>query len=467
MLFSSLVFLWLFLPVTFFLCLALKKISWKNALLLAASIFFYGWGEPKYVILMVLSIGINYLFGLLVERRRFFMAAAVAVNLGLLGYFKYFNFLSELMASVFGREILAPREIALPIGISFYTFQALSYVVDVYRGTIKPQKSLWKLALYISFFPQLIAGPIVKYHDIEVQLGSRTVTWDGCAYGVKRFIFGLSKKVLLANTFAAVVDRAFSAAYVGGLSRGMILMAVLLYSLQIYYDFSGYSDMAIGLGKMFGFTFMENFRYPYLSGSIREFWRRWHISLSTWFREYLYIPLGGNRKGALRTYFNLFVVFFTTGLWHGAGKNFVLWGIYHGIFIVAERLFLGDLLDIVKKRGFGIINRVYALTVVYFGWMLFRLEDLSLYKLLLKKLVLGWSQFYKTAMFMDARVWFWLVLGILLCGPLQAAVKPLGRFVEEKERICKADLAVLTVLLLLCIMMLVNNTYNPFIYFRF
>ncbi len=467
MLFSSLVFLWLFLPATFFLCLVLKKISWKNALLLAASIFFYGWGEPEYVYLMILSIGINYLFGLFAWRSRFVTVAAVAVNLGILGYFKYFNFFLKLLAAVFGRELLAPREIALPIGISFYTFQALSYVLDVHRGTIKPQKSLWKLALYISFFPQLIAGPIVKYHDIEMQLGSRTVTLSGCAGGIKRFIFGLSKKVLLANTFAAVVDRAFSAPYVEGLSRGMVLMAVLLYSLQIYYDFSGYSDMAIGLGRMFGFTFMENFRYPYLSGSVREFWRRWHISLSTWFREYLYIPLGGNQKGALRTYGNLFLVFLTTGLWHGAGENFVLWGIYHGIFLVAERLFLGNLLDRLKKRGFGIVNRVYALTVVYFGWMLFRLEDLSLYKLLLKKLILGWSQFYETAVFMDARVWFWVVLGIFFCGPLQTLVKPLGRFAEETERICAADLAVLTSLLLLCIMMLINNTYNPFIYFRF
>lgn len=467
MLFSSLVFLWLFLPAVFFLCMALKKTSWKNILLLAASLFFYGWGEPKYVNLMILSIGINYLFGLLAKQSRFVTVAAVAVNLGILGYFKYFNFLLELLAAVFGRELLTPREIALPIGISFYTFQALSYVLDVHRGTIKPQKSIWKLALYISFFPQLIAGPIVKYHDIEMQLESRTVTWSGCAGGVKRFIFGLSKKVLLANTFAAVVDRAFSAPYANGLSRGMILMAVLLYSLQIYYDFSGYSDMAIGLGKMFGFTFMENFRYPYLSGSIREFWRRWHISLSAWFREYLYIPLGGSRRGALRTCGNLFVVFFTTGLWHGAGGNFVLWGIYHGIFIVAERLFLGKILDRLKESGFGILNRVYALTVVYFGWMLFRLEDLSLFKLLMKKLVLGWSQFYETAMFMDARVWFWLISGIFFCGPLQTFVKPLGRFVEEKERICAADLAVLAVLLLLCVMMLINNTYNPFIYFRF
>ena len=294
MLFSSLVFLWLFLPAVFFLCLAFKKISWKNILLLAASLFFYRWGEPKYVSLMLLSIGINYLFGLFAKQSRFVTVAAVAVNLGILGYFKYFNFLLELLAAVFGRELLSPREIALPIGISFYTFQALSYVLDVHRGTIKPQKSLGKLALYISFFPQLIAGPIVKYHDMEMQLESRAVTWSGCACGAKRFIFGLSKKILLANTFAAVVDRAFSAPYANGLSRGMILMAVLLYSLQIYYDFSGYSDMAIGLGKILGFSYEENFNYPYISKSISEFWRRWHISLGNWFRDYIYIPLGGS-----------------------------------------------------------------------------------------------------------------------------------------------------------------------------
>lgn len=483
MLFSSLVFLWYFLPAVLIGYHCLKNLRWKNALLLFASIFFYAWGEPKYVILMVISIALNYVFGMLVAGRkdvlagRLFVTLAVIVNLGLLGYFKYFNFFGKLLNAAFGRELLGAREIALPIGISFYTFQALSYVIDVYRGTISVQKNPWRLALYVSFFPQLIAGPIVKYHDIESQLGQRSVTWEKSAYGVKRFCFGLGKKVILANTFAAVVDRVLQSPNQDLAGRGLIWFTVLLYALQIYYDFSGYSDMAIGLGKLFGFDFMENFNYPYLSMSIREFWRRWHISLSTWFREYVYIPLGGNRKGRLRTYGNLFLVFLTTGLWHGAGANFVLWGAYYGVFIVAERLFLGDLLDRLKEKriqigssvciSLGIVNRVYTLGVVYFGWLLFRAENLSQLKLLARKMIFGGNGYYTAAMFADRRIYFYMAAGLLLCGPLQAVWKRLPLWLYDEEHTGWLDVAVMAVLILFCTMLLVNNTYNPFIYFRF
>lgn len=483
MLFSSLVFLWYFLPAVLIGYHCIRQLRWKNALLLLASIFFYAWGEPKYVVLMVISIGLNYMFGILVAGRkdtstgRLFVALAVVVNLALLGYFKYFNFFGTLLNAVLGRQILGARAIALPIGISFYTFQALSYVIDVYRGTIAVQKNPWRLALYISFFPQLIAGPIVKYHDIEAQLGERSVTWQKSAYGIKRFCFGLGKKVMLANTFAAVVDQVLMSPNQDLASRGLIWFTILLYALQIYYDFSGYSDMAIGLGKLFGFDFMENFNYPYLSLSIREFWRRWHISLSTWFREYVYIPLGGNRKGNLRTYGNLFLVFLTTGLWHGAGANFVLWGAYYGVFIVAERLFLGDILERLGSTririgasvsiGLGFLCRIYTLFVVYVGWLLFRAENLSQLRLMARKMILGGYEHYTVPMFADNRVYFWLAVGILLCGPLQAVWKGLSAWLYDEEHTGWLDVAVMAVLILFCTMLLVNNTYNPFIYFRF
>ena len=301
MLFSSLVFLWYFLPAVFLLYFITKNLHIRNGVLLAASLFFYAWGEPKYVILMLVSIGLNYFFGLWIgrmqskHRMRLAVTTCVFLNLLLLGYFKYFNFAVEIANSLLscfagGAYTLSFREIALPVGISFYTFQALSYVVDVYRGTIQAQKNIFHLALYISFFPQLIAGPIVKYHDVCEQIGNRQCTAEGMAYGIKRFSYGLAKKMLFANTFAATVDWMMEKplAQLGTVNAWML---AVLYTLQIYFDFSGYSDMAIGLGKMFGFDFMENFNYPYISTSIREFWRRWHISLSTWFREYLYIPL--------------------------------------------------------------------------------------------------------------------------------------------------------------------------------
>lgn len=469
MLFSSLIFIWYFLPVVFLIVYILKPLKWSNAVLLAASLFFYAWGEPKYIFLMMLSIGMNYIFGLLVDKcqkdqaRLWITSLCIVLNLAILGYFKYFNFFISIINQSLGQEWISVRDIALPVGISFYTFQALSYVVDVHRRKIKVQTNLWDLALYISFFPQLIAGPIVKYHEIEEQLSRRDMTGDKICYGLKRFTYGLGKKVIFANTFAAVVDTMLEPSIMEQMSTGLTWFVLLLYTLQIYYDFSGYSDMAIGLGKMFGFDFMENFNYPYLSASIKEFWRRWHISLSTWFREYLYIPLGGNRKGEKRTYINLFAVFLVTGLWHGAGLNFILWGAYYGVFIVAERLFLGDLLE---KNRWKPVNHIYTMFVVMTGWMLFRMESLSEIKHMVKVLFLGQGGVYTIPMYVDGRILFFTVLGIFLCGPLQC-FKPVRLWLYEERHIYWRDIFCMSFVLIISTVLLVSNTYNPFIYFRF
>ncbi len=376
MVFSSIIFLWVLLPCILLLYYVSPK-PFKNGILTVFSLFFYAWGEPRYVVLMIFSVLLNYGFGRLVEKfgkKRWLLALCVALNLLILGYFKYYNFLAEVLNPLLrGFDIALPAiQVTLPIGISFYTFQALSYVVDVYRGENQAQKNPLNMMLYISFFPQLIAGPIVKYHDIEEQIENRTVTLEGFSYGVKRFIFGLGKKVILANTFAEVVDAVY-AYQAADVSQAMLWLTALLYMLQIYFDFSGYSDMAIGLGKMFGFTFIENFRLPYTATSIQDFWRKWHISLSSWFKEYVYIPLGGNRRGTARTYVNLWTVFLLTGIWHGAGWTFIFWGIYHGFFNVLERCFLGKWL---KQEKFRPLAHIYAVFVVLIGWIFFRADTI-------------------------------------------------------------------------------------------
>ncbi|MDO4889070.1 MAG: MBOAT family O-acyltransferase, partial [Candidatus Saccharibacteria bacterium] len=347
MLFNSMVFLWIFLPVLLVLYFLTKRFfpAARNYVLLVFSLLFYAWGEPKYIILMLVSILVNYVFGILVDKapkkgkkRKVLLVLDILFNVGLLGYFKYFNFFTDNVNKIFGEGTITMEDVMLPIGISFYTFQIMSYVIDLYRGEIKVQKNLPKLALYISFFPQLVAGPIVKYKDIDKALDSRKETLEGFSYGAKRFIYGLSKKVLIADVMASVADTVFNGGGgVTGLTQPVAWLGAVCYALQIFFDFSGYSDMAIGLGSMFGFKFMENFNLPYISGSITEFWRRWHISLSTWFKEYVYIPLGGNRKGRKRTYLNLWIVFLLTGIWHGAAWNFVVWGLFHGLFIFIER----------------------------------------------------------------------------------------------------------------------------------
>ncbi len=470
MLFSSMIFLWAFLPIVFIVYRLIKNNTARNYLLLIASLFFYAWGEPKYIILMLVSITINFVFGLLINRterllwRRLALFACIVINLLLLGYFKYFNFFTEIFGALAGVEAISFSQIILPIGISFYTFQALSYVIDLYRKKIKVQRNYAKLALYISFFPQLIAGPIVRYEDIEQQMDVRVLTPQKTAYGIKRFVYGLSKKVLIANAMALIVDKIY-AVNVGDLSTGIAWVAAICYTLQIYFDFSGYSDMAIGLGKMFGFDFIENFNYPYISTSIKDFWRRWHISLSTWFKEYLYIPLGGNRKGAMRTYLNLFIVFLATGLWHGASWNFVFWGIYNGFFLIIERLFLGKLLD---KCKFKFVNVIYSLLVVVVGWVFFRVESMS------GALSVVQTLFVPTAGSAALNIWqfidlkaIWLICaGILFCGVIQKNRK-LQHSLYNEQKTYGFEIFILAGLFFLCILALISGTYNPFIYFRF
>ena len=367
MVFSSSLFLFGFLPVV----LAIYFFShnrYRNLVLLIASLFFYAWGEPRNVLVMLASILINYLLGLGIEKaskqKKLFLILSVLYNIGVLFYFKYLNFAGSIWESLTG-QTLNMKTIVLPIGISFFTFQIMSYVIDVYRGNVPAQKNLINLALYISLFPQLIAGPIVRYIDVEAQIKQRESTWDGAYVGVKRFAIGFAKKVLIADQLATLADTVFA----GGNYPSMLShwIGIIAYTLQIYYDFSGYSDMAIGLGKIFGFDFLENFNYPYISRSIKEFWRRWHISLSSWFRDYLYIPLGGNRKGKVRTYINLIIVFFVTGLWHGASFNFIVWGLYYAVFLVIERLGFGKRLEKLPR----IIQHVYTLLVVVIGWVFF------------------------------------------------------------------------------------------------
>lgn len=474
MLFSSMIFLWIFLPCIL-LIYFLIDMKYKNLLLLIASLIFYAWGEPKYIILMLINVGINYYFGICVEEvksiyiAKLLVGICIIINLLILGYFKYYNFLIESVNAIINSNI-SSKVIALPVGISFYTFQALSYVVDIYRSRrdhlgIKAQKNFLNLALYISLFPQLIAGPIVKYHDIELQLINRKSNIKTVTYGIKRFSYGLGKKVLISNILAGVADKIFIMP-LSELSTGIAWLGIISYTLQIYYDFSGYSDMAIGLGKMFGFEFMENFNYPYISRSIQEFWRRWHIALSTWFKEYLYIPLGGNRKGAIRTYINLLVVFFATGLWHGASWNFIIWGLFHGIFIVIERMGLGKYL---KERRYRIISHIYTLLVVIIGWVFFRAETLSYALGFIKTMFIPTivSIPYAIGYYMTKEILITLIVGIVLCGILQTYIIKFKEILYAQKRTYIYELFVLPCILFFCIMYLVSGAYNPFIYFRF
>lgn len=471
MVFSSIIFLTVFLPIVMIVqwFLPLKQ---QNLLLLIASILFYAWGEPVYILLMLFSITLNWAAGLLLQhtaankvKHKAVVVGAVLANLGLLAYFKYFSFFGDIVNSIFNSDAIKIAEIALPLGISFYTFQAMSYVIDLYRGEIKVQKNWFSLALYVSFFPQLIAGPIVRYQTIENELSNRKITINGTAYGIKRFIYGLSKKVLLANVFARTADDIFALS-AADMSTPVAWLGVVAYAMQIYYDFSGYSDMAIGLGSMCGFTFPENFNYPYMASSVKDFWRRWHISLSTWFKKYLYIPLGGNRKGAARTLVNLMIVFFCTGLWHGARWQFVAWGLYYGFFLVIERLFLGKLLE---KKGMGVIKHIYTLFVVLTAWVLFRAGGMREAIEIMFKMVLpsAGAEAYPLMRFVDGKLIFLLVVGIFSCGPIQRIFKKYGQILYDKNKLHVCEVVCLTGLLVLCVIGVISSTYNPFIYFRF
>jgi alginate O-acetyltransferase complex protein AlgI len=462
------IFLWLFLPIIL-LFYYISNNKFKNIILLIGSLIFYAWGEPKYIILMLISILVNYIYGILIDRFRkcskFILVIAILTNLGLLSYFKYFNFFATNVNRIFNGNIIGIRDIALPIGISFYTFQILSYVIDLYKKDINVQKNIFNFALYVSFFPQLIAGPIVKYKYIEEEINDRKVNLELFSLGVRKFVYGLGKKVILANNLALIVDSIY-ANDISSLNTPVVLLAAITYTLQIYFDFSGYSDMAIGLGKMFGFHFPENFNLPYVSESITEFWRRWHISLSSWFKQYLYIPLGGNRKGKIRTYINLFIVFLATGLWHGAGFNFIFWGIYHGIFIIIERIFFKKLLD---KNKLKFLNHIYVMLVVIIGWIFFRAnglkEGFELVKILFS---FDFSKSYiLLPTFINNKTILIIIISILFSGVLQSLF---NKF-KNKDKLTKVynnlEFMVIIFIMLISILDLAASTYNPFIYFRF
>ncbi len=466
MVFSSLIFLWIFLPAVFILSRINRSIPYQNILLLIVSLVFYAWGEPVYILLLLFSILFNWAAGLLMDKakgsKKMVLATAVVVNLAVLGFFKYADFAVATVNRIPGVDLPLPG-ISLPIGISFFTFQALSYVIDLYRGKYKAQKSLFRLALYISFFPQLIAGPIVRYEDVARQLEKRTMTPEKTVEGIRRFAYGLAKKVLIANIVASVAERLFAPG-AAGMTTPMVWIAAVAYALQVYYDFSGYSDMAIGMGKIFGFDFRENFNLPFVSKSIGEVWRRWHISLGEWFKEYLYIPLGGNRKGELRSCINLMITFAMTGLWHGASWNFVGWGVYQGIFIILERLGLKKLLK--KNDVLAVIysDIVFAVSIILFHEISMR-STLDIWLVMFG--IRQGTPLQPLALMISPLELCVFIAGILGCGVIQG----IGGLKENKlSRIWKGsflEVLFLSVAMFLSITFLSTDAYNPFIYFRF
>jgi alginate O-acetyltransferase complex protein AlgI len=485
-LFTEPTFLFLFLPVLlalYFASLSRRHGVYGNWLLLIASVVFYAKGGGAFTWLMLGSIAFNYWMARAIDRAikggtghgPALLAVTIAVNLAVLGIFKYANFaagnLNALLLAVNGRALAVPH-VLLPIGISFYTFHAISYVVDVYRGDATAQKSPVHAALYLLLFPQLIAGPIIRYRDIAGQLARRTVGLDDFAQGVRRFVLGLAKKVLVANIVAVPADKIFAMAP-RELSAGHAWLGICCYTLQIYFDFSGYSDMAIGLGGMFGFHFPENFRWPYIADSVQEFWRRWHMSLSTWFRDYLYLPLGGNRVSRARTYLNLVIVFFLCGLWHGASWTFVIWGLYHGTFLVVERLGLADRVRLLWRP----LRHLYLMIAVMVGWVIFRADTLAGAWAFLQAMA-GLGQalptVYSVAWYLTPELWLALVAGVIGSAPIVPALgRWRDRWVERRPRVAFAaglgalSTAALVLLLVASMMQIAARTYNPFIYFRF
>ena len=466
MVFSSTIFLCVYLPLVllgYYICP--KK--GKNLFLLIVSLIFYAWGEPKYVFLMIFSILVNYVFGLLMDKHRenkkrlkLLLVISVIIDLGLLSVFKYTDFIITNINSVFdtGFDLL---NIALPIGISFYTFQAMSYTIDVYRDDVRVQRNLIDFGMYITMFPQLIAGPIVRYTDVQDQLAVRNVTAADFSEGIMRFVVGLGKKVLLANQMGAVWTQIYALG--GDISALMAWTGAAAYTFQIYFDFSGYSDMAIGLGRMFGFKFPENFRYPYESVSITDFWRRWHITLSTWFKEYLYIPLGGNRRGLARQALNLLIVWTLTGFWHGAGWNFVMWGLYYFAILFIEKLFLLKALDKLPR----LFRHAYALLLIVIGWVIFASDDVSVMLPYLGSMfgangALGGMDVY-TLLTRAALMVICCVASTEL--PKRLLVTAAGKMNEKAAFTVKSVLTL--TLLALSVVFLIGDSYNPFLYFRF
>lgn len=475
MLFSSPIFLFLFLPLTLFIYYIVPK-KVKNFILLSLSLGFYTWGEKELVILIILSALIDFSAGLIINygKRKLGLILSIIFNLSILFYFKYSDFVFSNLVEIlqnFNIESLTANRFAnvvLPLGISFYTFQTMSYTIDVYRGDVKANKNFIDFATYVSLFPQLIAGPIVRYSHIEKEIKNRTVSYKLFSEGIERFIIGLAKKMIIANNCAFLVDGIFNMP-TSESSALITWLGVIAYSFQIYFDFSGYSDMAIGLGKMFGFNFPENFNYPYISKSIQEFWRRWHITLSSWFKDYLYIPLGGNRKGPLRTYFNLFFVFFVTGLWHGASWTFVIWGMSHGLFIVLEKLGLKKELN---KLG-ATISLIYTLFIVNITWPIFRSDTISEAFNYIKMMFNFKTETNYDYLFfyLSKEIIIVLILAIIFSTPIHRQLKnyliTLNTSSTKYKLIETLRIITLFVLLSISYIYIATDSYNPFIYFRF
>lgn len=462
MVFSSITFLYYFLPPVVLLYF-LVPAKLKNIILLISSFIFYAWGEPRYVILMAIDIILSYISGLLIERfhgkplSKIFLIISISICLSFLIFFKYSDFLLENLSKATGVK-MPTLNVSLPIGISFYTFQIISYEIDVYRKSANAQRNIIDLAAYISLFPQLVAGPIVRYTDIENQLKKRCHTIENIALGIKLFIIGLSKKILIANTLGELFG-AYSASYQHSIIFSWI--SAVSYALQIYFDFSGYSDMAIGIGKIFGFDFCKNFNYPYISKSITEFWRRWHISLGSWFRDYVYIPLGGNRTGKIKWLRNILIVWLLTGLWHGASWNFVIWGLYFAVFLIIEKLFLVRFLD--KHK---ILSHIYVILTVLISFVIFSSEDI---KNTVRQLIEMFG-FNKVPIITAEHSYYirsyFVVLVIAIIG-----ATPFPKWILKKISITKAAViiepVILALLILLCTSYIVDGSFNPFLYFRF
>ena len=484
MVFSSPIFLFLFLPVVLTLVLLVRRVASRNALLLLFSLIFYAWGEPIFIFLALASVVMNYFLGLWVDhshdpaQRKTAVVLAIVLNVGLLAFFKYVDFafdnINALLVLSHYRPLPMPH-VLLPIGISFFTFHALSYVIDVYRRKWKAAKNPADVALYIFFFPQMIAGPILRWSAIAPQLEKRAITPAGFTEGIRRFVGGLAKKMIIANV-VAIPARDIFALSTNELTTPVAWFGVLCYTLQIYFDFSGYSDMAVGLGKMFGFEFLENFNFPYISQSITDFWHRWHISLSTWFRDYLYIPLGGNRCSSMRNYFNLVVVFFLCGLWHGATWPFVIWGLYHGMFLLLEKTAFGILVDKMPRP----LRHIYAVLVVMCGWVLFRSDTFS-QAITFFNAMLGLDHAATAAQpiarYVNRQVRWSIVIGILFSTPLWPWIRDrYGKMVEAAPEQLQGpthiaglllEMLLAASLLMISSAWLASGTYNPFIYYRF
>ena len=456
----------------------------KNLTLLFFSLLFYAWGEVFYLGIMIVSISSNYVFGLLIHSAqekyqlkrisKIYLAIGIAVNLALLISYKYANFIAENLneiLAILGIPSIELEPVHLPLGISFFTFQAISYIVDVYRKEVLPQKNLFNLALFISLFPQLIAGPIVRYHDVAQQITDRLHSLGLFSLGVQRFIYGLAKKTLIANPLGEVADSIFAVTG-NDLTMPLAWIGIFAYTLQIYFDFSGYSDMAIGLGRMFGFRFLENFNYPYISTSIREFWRRWHISLSTFFRDYVYIPLGGSRVSVVRVYANLLIVFTITGFWHGASWNFLVWGLFHGVFLASEHAGFSKIVDAFWRP----FQHAYTLGVVIIGWVFFRSETLSgavEYLSAMVDVTNYQTTAYQFAQVLSYEAWYAFFFGVILATPVYPAIKKAltrisaGNSIKHAFSIDMPRIVILSMLLFLSVLKISASTYNPFIYFRF